>query len=93
MKVVLVIEEPNECIDCPCYRQTKEDGELFEDCKAMMMPLNWREVTEKPSWCPLKPLPESKEIKPIPKGQTHYQWMKNKHEIIGWNNCLKEIEE
>lgn len=56
MKVVLVIEEPNECIDCPCYRQTKEDGKLYEDCKAMMMPLNWREVTEKPSWCPLRPL-------------------------------------
>lgn len=40
----------------------------------------------------LRPLPESKEIKPIPKGQTHYQWIKNKHEIIGWNACLKEIE-
>ena len=56
MKTILVFEEPNECIDCPCYRQTKEDGKLFEDCKAMMMPLNWREVTEKPKWCPLVPM-------------------------------------
>lgn len=61
-KAILVIDEPNECIDCPCYRQTKEEGELFEDCKAMMMPLNWREVTEKPSWCPLKPLPEKRKL-------------------------------
>ena len=40
----------------------------------------------------LRPLPEEKEIRPIPKGQTHYQWMKNKHEIIGWNKCLERIK-
>lgn len=83
MKVVLVIEEPNECIDCPCYRQTKEDGKLFEDCKAMMMPLNWREVTEKPSWCPLKPLPMKKNTDFHP----------NVVYANGWNDCLKEIDE
>ena len=87
MKTILVIEEPNECIDCPCYRQTKEDGKLFEDCKAMMMPLNWREVTEKPSWCPLKPLPEEK--KPENPDET---W-EEMHMRFGWNDCFKEIDE
>ena len=88
MRVVLVIEEPNECIDCPCYRQTKEDGELYEDCKAMMMPLNWREVTEKPSWCPLKPLPKKR---PVHYNDEIFGEVENLTNI-GWNKCVEEIE-
>lgn len=83
MKTILVFEEPNECIDCPCYRQTKEDGKLFEDCKAMMMPLNWREVTEKPSWCPLKPLPNA--IKERGK------WISEEYQK-GWNAYMENLE-
>lgn len=87
MKVVLVIEEPNECIDCPCYRQTKEDGELFEDCKAMMKPLNWREVTEKPSWCPLKPISDPKSMTKA--DHTYDPWEDTYRR--GYNACLDEI--
>ena len=83
MKAILVIEEPNECIDCPCYRQTKEDGGLFEDCKAMMMPLNWREVTEKPSWCPLKPLPNAI--------NERGKWISEEYQK-GWNAYRENLE-
>lgn len=94
MKAILVIDMPKSCRDCKLtYLDTGDDAYfgvnvqrcIFDDAEA--------DTDERYYDCPLKPLPEAKEIKPIPKGQTHYQWLKNKHEIIGWNNCLKEIDE
>lgn len=96
MKAILVIDEPNECIDCPCYRQTKEDGELFEDCKAMMMPLNWREVTEKPIWCPLKPMPTKITTATLSEREQERTELFTSMALLktyadGWNDCLKGI--
>lgn len=86
MKATLVIDMPDECLDCPCYRQTYTYnwGLAGEDCKAMLRPLNYIEVTNRPEWCPLKPLPTRPDVIPIKEEEAY---------VYGWNDCLKEIEE
>ena len=83
MKAILVIDDmPNDCLKCPCYRQTRDDG-LFEDCKAVLRPLSPAERDEVPEWCPLKPMP-----KKIPFDEA----FKMEDYTDGWNACLEEIE-
>lgn len=54
MKAVLVIDMPNDCYDCPCYYEERNKCEVtFE---------NIEDDIERPSWCPLKPLPHKKDI-------------------------------
>lgn len=49
MKTVLVIDMPIDCYDCPCYF---EDWDMCEVCHEEA-----KADSGKPSWCPLKPLP------------------------------------
>ena len=53
MKAILVVDMPTDCNECPCYY---EEGYR---CQVHM------EIDEhldhgKPSWCPLKPMPQKK---------------------------------
>lgn len=90
MKAILVIDEmPNQCIECPCYRQVRDDSFLLEYCNANEKRLTWREVVEVPEWCPLKPLPE---FKPMTKADSTYDPWEDTYRR-GWNACLEEIEE
>ena len=54
-KAILVMDMPERCIDCPCecdgYCQT--EGAV----KGIV-----ESVKKKPSWCPLKPMPEKKAV-------------------------------
>ena len=79
MKAILVIDNPNDCYDCPCYYEDKDMCEAF-DKKA-------KADSGRPSWCPLRPLP-SKRRKPFTKTfGTPY----NIGKAEGWNRCLDEI--
>lgn len=42
---------------------------------------------EKPTWCPLKPLPEEKR-----EPDSEDEWDECDYYHEGWNDCLKEIE-
>lgn len=81
MKAILVIDMPKECCDgCPCYYE-----EAYR-CQVHM------EIDEdlyngKPSWCPLRPLPQKKGKY----GEPH-EYDTDIHYEIGWNDCLREIE-
>lgn len=81
MKAILVIDMPDACYECPCYRQTQEGG-IFEDCKVTYIPLSPTEVNDIPEWCPLKPLP-----KRIPPNE--YGYMTPYGSV--WNACLDKI--
>lgn len=92
MKSILVIDEmPNQCIECPCYRQVRGNTLLLEYCNANEKRLTWQEVVEVPEWCPLKPLPEL-----MPYEQTDTQTVKavkiDNGFRLGFNTCLEEIE-
>ena len=81
-KAVLVFEMPNSCAKCRLKRGLfcGENGNSLYDY------IHYDDsINDKPSWCPLKPLPKEK---------TNFTYMGDYeiHEAIGWNACLEEIE-
>ena len=74
MKAMLVIDMPNDCYDCPCYYEDRDMCEAFNK-KA-------KADSGRPSWCPIKPLPHSK--------QMENRWFSDDYSK-GWNACLDEI--
>lgn len=85
MKAVLVIDMPESCINCPCMYETEFDGnEQHYGCYAK----EYKEVSDdgdiRPSWCPLKPLPQKKETD----GHEPFEIFMHRE---GWNQCLDEI--
>ena len=81
MKAILVIDEmPKNCDECPI----RFSGEPNEWCWYLKHGLD--DIKSKPSWCPLKPLPEKRELKE--------EWLNeyNRDEFAdGWNACLNDI--
>ena len=75
-KSILVIDTPKECDGCPCLNQ-----KLWE-CQADK---KRRSSDERPSWCPLKPMPQEDKVKA---GVGAY----TRGFSVGWNKCLEEIE-
>ena len=99
MKAILVINHmPSRCEECPCSSIDYEtDGEMMFTCDAI--PFGYLELSEenmidkKPSWCPLKPMPQKNEIKNEEEFMNVCGWM---FEVqtgmdIGWNDCIDEI--
>lgn len=92
-KLVLVIDAPENCYDCPFG--TEYCGNLeYEGCceLAECLDSDMNLITEehydyesesRPDWCPLKPLPE----KMTGVAQTDH-WNSIK---AGWNGCIDEI--
>lgn len=74
MKAILVIDLPKNCAECKLmFLQGIGEG----ICNAV----DWE---ERPSWCPLKPLPEPKDI----------GYPNDDYDVgfgDGWDACLKEI--
>ena len=71
MKSILIIDTPNDCYDCPCYYEERNKCEVIFK--------NVDDDIEKPSWCPLRPLPE------------RMSWGHSMEWIDGYNACLDEI--
>ena len=80
-KMVLVIDEPNACIDCPCHYY--EEPKLW--CGFDGKDLKFDDIeTFRPSWCPLKPLPQKQELTFVNQGQDIL--------AMGWNACIDAIQ-
>lgn len=79
-KSVLVIDTPKYCALC-----VLRSGVHHPFCR-----VNNRDITDlsiRPDWCPLKPLPEKKlHTAPV----SNYELQKNLL-ADGWNNCIDEI--
>lgn len=94
-KSVLVIDTPENCLDCQfCYELDEgveaccsisdddEDTSLMKkiDCE-------YGYCQGKPDWCPLKPLPEKKEyVDPTSSAKA-----KKNIIAVGWNTCINMI--
>lgn len=84
MKAILIIDMPKDCERCDCSFDDTDYG-LF--CSPLKRDIFGRD--EKPSWCPLKPMPKKKNKKDIViKGKTA-EILEARFE--GWNDCIKEI--
>jgi len=75
-KAVLVMDMPKNCFAC--------DLESYGECKAMFGEVIENKL-EKPSWCPLKPMPEKKPT--IGKESENDKVCMN----FGWNACIDAI--
>lgn len=84
MKAVLVMEFPTSCGMCD-LAYADEEGVNYTCC-AMNCTLDSDIIIEqtKPTWCPLKPLPEKQDIKKA-KTMTSLTWCE------GFNACLDNI--
>lgn len=87
MKAILVIDMPESCIDCKFMKhgiclayksERRMNDEEYYSCDEA-----------KPSWCPLKPMPERVKEN-VMKGMPNEEWQQLYDE--GWNDCIKEIE-
>lgn len=77
MKAILVTDMPSNCIDCPCEYD-------YLTCKAINHNLNYVDAdNERPSWCPLRPLPQ--------KYCTDGNDIEEDSYWMGWNECIDEI--
>lgn len=102
MKAIVVIDMPESCDVCPCYYK-----DFFVCRVAKKENENWYGI--KPNWCPLKPMPEPKDvevngIEDIMHTEYSIEVITNKciattrlatDKLIslGWNACLDEIGE
>lgn len=78
-KSVLVIDTPEKCISCIYV------GILHYFCRINCRDI--KDVSAKPDWCPLKPLPDKKEyIVPIDNVESQKDII-----AVGWNACVNEI--
>ena len=89
-KAILVIDMPKDCPYCPMAHWNKLDE--FTGCDAVSgkkYAINDKEYAEsscRPSWCPLKPLPQKKGI-----SLKEAIGIKCSCYSDGWNACLEEI--
>ena len=92
-KAILVIDKmPKNCSDCWLHRNEYCDYEkVWEDichnAEHECHVLSKTNYIKRPSWCPLKPMPQKREPKE--------EWLNeyNRDEFAdGWNACIEEIE-
>lgn len=79
-KVILIMDNPKNCIKCPL-------GELNPDCEFCYgagKDLDIMLANKKPDWCPLRELPDKKEVNQ--KGGPHENSF-----IRGFNACIDAI--
>lgn len=83
-KAMLIIDEPECCIDCPCSNFIS--GYEQWQCKATEMELSEFELeAERPIWCPLRPVPTLKEDNSVIYIERYEGYLE------GWNDCVREI--
>ena len=84
-KVVLLMDVPYKCIDCN-LSVLDMDGSLSCYYNKREICSDVGENNSLPEWCPLKPLPDRKEITETYKWEDRLPSFK-----CGWNWCLDEI--
>lgn len=84
-KAVLLMNVPEKCLDCNlCVLDM--DGSISCYYNKREICSNVGENNSRPNWCPLRPLPDRKEITETYKLEDRLPSFK-----CGWNWCLDEI--
>ena len=86
MKAILIVDMPDTCEECPCcHIHENRNGDVIS-AECQMWYKGWLEDSfGKPSWCPLKSLPERK--KHDLRNEDEYEV----GSIDGWNYFIDEI--
>lgn len=93
MKGIVVVDIPERCLNCLFFSEIYEgteacctlaDDEEYEDiCRRIEDYYQGR-----PKWCPIKPLPEKKELKG---NVSNAKGISEESIRIGWNKCIDKI--
>lgn len=84
-KKVLVIDTPENCLECPLGDNMSCAMETCIICKVKRKTLIDKECETIPEWCPLMDLPEKDDV------DTSDFDAFNAGYVEGWNTCLGEI--
>lgn len=95
-KGIIVVDMPGKCVDCGFCREISEG---IEACREMTIDPDDNDFSRmiedycqsKPDWCPIKPMPERKEVRGISGLSGYSDWNLNGQDR-GWNAYLDEIE-
>lgn len=81
-KGIIVVDIPENCGNCACCQY---DGQYDRYCGVNgkdLMNIDWN--SEKPDWCPIKPMPEKRNEHDACYDSDFYR-------AEGWNACIDEI--
>ena len=88
MKSILVVDMPKDCEYCDCSFDDTDYGLFCSPLKRDIFVRN-----EKPSWCPLKPLPKKNKYDVGKYATVDYENNVTLGHYLnkGWNDCLDAI--
>ena len=86
-KAVLVMDMPNSCSDCIC-RYISSTGKTI--CRAKIEELKPKS-DKRPDWCPLKPIPQKKDICGTYNSEYYANGGIMPSVKIGYNACIDEL--
>ena len=87
-KAVLIMDMPESCFGCNFLYCNADAG--IDSCQAMEVSrIVDSETYEKPDWCPLRELPETKETWVTLSCYPNGRWTEDMK--AGYNTCLDEI--
>lgn len=87
MKAILVIDQPEDCTECPLYSEDDYGFGCGYGTKECRRHTNIDDTI--PTWCPLKPMPQYRD--------DHFRYANREMgcvinaEARGFNRCLREI--
>ena len=89
-KSVIVIDTPTSCKTC---RLNYDSYGLSDICSlADRITDNYNETNTKPTWCPLTPLSERKNLTLYVNGEANNMNMLQYNYAQGFNDCLEQIQ-
>lgn len=88
MKGIIVVDVPSCCGSCRLYfpARDRHTGAYSGSCRVCPT-LRVESIRNKPSWCPIRPMPERKDVP-----RTGYMINEIFGEEVGWNDCIDSIE-
>ena len=87
-KAILVVDMPSRCLNCNCVGTINRNGK-FNVCRILGDILKEDDYYKnRPDWCPLKELPQKKELKG---DVTDIVKIGEELVNVGYNACIDEI--
>ena len=93
MKAILIVDMPNSCEECKLkYLDTGDD--VYWGCNVERCIWDNCEIehNERAYDCPLKPMPEKKELANYLPFEDYPQQIRFMDFVNGWNTCIEEME-
>lgn len=89
-KSVLVIDTPQTCKDCACFSALYD--RVFCGATDEIIEYDYDTLEYiKPSWCPLSPLPDRRDLKDLTYGDIGISGVTQYNYRQGWNDCIDSI--